>query len=190
VKDGSIVVLGGLLQDTYSRSRNKVPVFGDIPFLGALFGNESRTLVKKNLMIFLRPVIIWDNSQNNKFAYDRYEQMRSLQEDTQPSYTKTQPITQVPVLPKYEDQTLNKSELSALETSKFKNTVLSSHVKNEKVVPAKPIDAKITTTSVPNAAAALPPEKPSATTAVKNSTVPVIEDGQHKAVQFGAPHSE
>ena len=60
VDDGSIIVLGGLLSDEYSGAASQVPAFGDIPVIGWLFKSESRTRTKKNLMVFLRPVVMRD----------------------------------------------------------------------------------------------------------------------------------
>ena len=55
VDDGQIVVLGGLIQDDQQSTIDKVPLLGDIPFLGALFKYQSRTHKRTNLMVFLRP---------------------------------------------------------------------------------------------------------------------------------------
>ena len=41
VDDGQILVLGGLIEDTYTTNQSKVPLLGDIPFLGALFRSET-----------------------------------------------------------------------------------------------------------------------------------------------------
>ena len=43
VDDGQIIVLGGLIEDSYTDNRSKVPLLGDIPYLGALFRSETRT---------------------------------------------------------------------------------------------------------------------------------------------------
>ena len=40
VDDGNIIVIGGLLEDSYSQAEDKVPVMGDIPVVGALFQRE------------------------------------------------------------------------------------------------------------------------------------------------------
>lgn len=84
VEDGSIVVLGGLLQDEYSKSNEKIPLAGDIPILGNLFKNETRTRTKTNLMVFLRPVVIRDNSTSEQLTLDRYDSIRGLQQSSQP----------------------------------------------------------------------------------------------------------
>ncbi len=72
----SIVVLGGLIQDTYTDSVQRVPLLGSIPLLGRLFRSTSRQRQKQNLMIFLHPVIV--GSQQTADAYTRlkYEILR------------------------------------------------------------------------------------------------------------------
>jgi general secretion pathway protein D len=62
VDDGEIVVLGGLLDQGERRTREKVPLLGDIPFLGQLFRSDSRERFETNLMIFLRPVVVRDTA--------------------------------------------------------------------------------------------------------------------------------
>lgn len=80
VDDGSIIVIGGLLTDAYSNSVEKIPVLGDIPVVGNLFKNQIRSRNKVNLMVFLRPVILRDNAAGEALTYDRYESMRTLQQ--------------------------------------------------------------------------------------------------------------
>src|SRR5206468_7667583 len=58
VWDGQTVVLGGLLSENVTKHKDKVPVFGDLPFLGRLFRSESSKTEKKNLIIFVTPRII------------------------------------------------------------------------------------------------------------------------------------
>jgi general secretion pathway protein D len=99
VDDGSIVVLGGLLQDEYSRNQEKVPGVGDVPFFGNLFKSETRTRKKTNLMVFLRPVVLRDAPQGDELTIDRYDLMRLKQEAAQPPSSITVPINSAPVLP-------------------------------------------------------------------------------------------
>ncbi|MDB5828596.1 MAG: type secretion system protein GspD, partial [Variovorax sp.] len=100
VEDGSIVMLGGLLQDDYSRSNEKVPLAGDIPIIGNLFKSETRSRNKTNLMIFLRPVVIRDGAANEAFAYDRYDAIRAQQIAIQPeSNVALRGVSDAPVLP-------------------------------------------------------------------------------------------
>jgi general secretion pathway protein D len=82
VDDGQIVVLGGLIQDDRESSTDKVPILGNIPFLGALFKYESRTHKRTNLMVFLRPVVLKDDKAAASITRDRYDYIRNLQGDT------------------------------------------------------------------------------------------------------------
>ena len=73
VDDNDIIVLGGLIQDTYGRSEEKVPLLGDLPLLGSLFRYETRTRNKTNLMVFLQPRIIRSAEEGRDFTASRYE---------------------------------------------------------------------------------------------------------------------
>ena len=99
VADGSIVVLGGLLQDEYSGNQEKVPGLANIPLFGNLFKSEARSRKKSNLMVFLRPVVVRDAISTENFSTDRYEQMRGAQQEAQPAPSVMVPINEAPVLP-------------------------------------------------------------------------------------------
>ncbi len=99
VEDGAIVVLGGLLTDEYAGGQEKVPLLGDVPLLGNLFKGEKRTRSKRNLMVFLRPVVVRDALATDNLSLDRYELMRATQKDAQPAANVLVPISSGPVLP-------------------------------------------------------------------------------------------
>ena len=99
VDDGQILVLGGLIQDAVTVNRSKVPLLGDLPFVGGLFRSESRERKRTNLMVFLRPVVLRDAPASAQLSRDRYEQMRGEQERTQPAPSLAMPINEVPLLP-------------------------------------------------------------------------------------------
>ena len=99
VDDGSIVVLGGLLQDEYSGNADRVPGLADIPFFGALFRSEARSRKKTNLMVFLRPVVVRDAGASDALSNSRYEQMRGVQQNAQPLPSSTMPINDSAILP-------------------------------------------------------------------------------------------
>ena len=99
VEDGAIVVLGGLLQDDYGNSQERVPGLGDVPLFGNLFRAESRSRKKTNLMVFLRPVVVRDGAATEGLSLNRYEQMRSTQIEAQPGTSTGLPAMGAPVLP-------------------------------------------------------------------------------------------
>jgi len=73
VKDQSTIVIGGLIQDRVVRSIRKVPLLGDIPVLGWLFRDNDTRKTKTNLLLFLTPYIIHDQSDYRRL-YDRKSQ--------------------------------------------------------------------------------------------------------------------
>jgi general secretion pathway protein D len=99
VDDGSVVVLGGLLQDEYTGSNDKVPGLGDMPFFGNLFKSEARGRKKTNLMVFLRPVVVRDAASTERLSQDRYEQMRLGLKDAQPAPSEVVPVNESATLP-------------------------------------------------------------------------------------------
>ena len=99
VDDGQIVALGGLVQDSTVTSVEKVPLLGDIPFLGALFRYDRRRQIKTNLMVFLRPLVLRDSAAYGSVTAERYRQMLGEQEKAQIPHHVVMPDMQVPQLP-------------------------------------------------------------------------------------------
>lgn len=60
VGNGETVVLGGVFRTELLETRRKVPFFGDIPYVGALFRNESTQRTKTETLIFITPRILAD----------------------------------------------------------------------------------------------------------------------------------
>lgn len=58
VWDGQTVVLGGLITSQTQNETDKLPVIGDIPFIGRLFQSQVKTAIKRNLMIFVTATIV------------------------------------------------------------------------------------------------------------------------------------
>jgi general secretion pathway protein D len=58
VRDGQTVVLGGLLSETVNTIKDQVPMLGSLPLVGNLFRSETKTIQKKNLLVFITPTLI------------------------------------------------------------------------------------------------------------------------------------
>ncbi|HEY0822158.1 MAG TPA: type II secretion system secretin GspD, partial [Ramlibacter sp.] len=99
VDDGSVVVLGGLLEDRYGGNQEKIPGVGDVPLFGNLFKSEARRRTKSNLMVFLRPVVIRDTATSDAVSIDRYDLMRTKQQNAQPVPSVLVPVNQAPIAP-------------------------------------------------------------------------------------------
>ncbi|AIY43762.1 General secretion pathway protein D [Collimonas arenae] len=84
IDDGEIIALGGLIGDNNQSGVQKVPLLGDLPFIGNFFKYQTGSREKTNLMIFLRPVIVRDKETSNLLAVDRYDYMRKQQIKVQP----------------------------------------------------------------------------------------------------------
>jgi general secretion pathway protein D len=99
VDDGQILVLGGLIEERFEENRNKVPLLGDLPGVGALFRSETRVKKRSNLMVFLRPTVMRDAESAHKLSLDRYDLIRGRQIDAQPQPSAVLPINGAPVIP-------------------------------------------------------------------------------------------
>lgn len=79
IKDGQVLVLGGLIREDEVLNRSQVPILGDIPLIGRLFRSHSNIKRKSNLMVFIRPVILKDQLQITGLTSQRYAFMREKQ---------------------------------------------------------------------------------------------------------------
>lgn len=66
VKDGETIVLGGIIRNAITTTTNKVPLLGDIPLLGNLFKSTDKTKAKTELMIFLTPRVVHNETDAKK----------------------------------------------------------------------------------------------------------------------------
>ncbi len=73
VQSGQTVVLGGLIEDSEERGRDRVPILGEIPVLGSLFGTTSNSNTRRELIVFITPRVI----RNPEDARDVSEELRS-----------------------------------------------------------------------------------------------------------------
>ena len=78
--NGEIIVLGGLIEQQNAQVNSKVPLAGDIPVVGNLFKSETNSVVRTNLMVFIRPTIVRDREDaravtSRNYRYIRAEEM-------------------------------------------------------------------------------------------------------------------
>ncbi|MCP3908845.1 MAG: type II secretion system secretin GspD [Oceanicoccus sp.] len=79
VEDDNILVLGGLISDDVQQIVSKVPILGDMPLLGALFRTTTDKVIKKNLMVFIHPVILDSDEVAIELSQKNYNLMQDLQ---------------------------------------------------------------------------------------------------------------
>ncbi|MFJ4257397.1 type II secretion system secretin GspD [Pseudomonas monteilii] len=95
VEDNGLVILGGLISDELSTSNQRVPLLGDIPYLGRLFRSDATKNTKQNLMVFIRPRILRDGPSLAGLSENKY---RTLQQTTPlqlPDLAEGTPLLQV-----------------------------------------------------------------------------------------------
>ena len=79
VRDGGLIALGGLIDDSQTEGARKIPFLGDIPIIGNLFRSQSSSVDKNTLMVFIRPRILRDDAAVASLSYAKYNWMRNAQ---------------------------------------------------------------------------------------------------------------
>lgn len=79
VEDGQVLILGGLMEDTFRDQVNKVPGLGDLPVVGRLFRSTTTSKVKQNLMVFIHPVIMRDVLTADNYTRQKYNKLKYVQ---------------------------------------------------------------------------------------------------------------
>lgn len=114
VNDGSMIVLGGLIDKQSDESHYKVPILGDIPIIGRLFSSDAKKTQKRNLMIFIRPTILRDGLMADAVTRKKYsyiEAQQLLQEDDEGNISQAI-VPQVPEIEAFR-QAMKKEALDA-----------------------------------------------------------------------------
>ncbi len=81
VGSGRIGVIGGLISETTSHSRNQIPLLGDIPLLGWLFSNKSSGRRKRDLIVLVTPRIVSEAEDLDKASSDKLVEFTSESAD-------------------------------------------------------------------------------------------------------------
>lgn len=98
--DGQTVIIGGLIYDSKAASESKIPLLGDIPWLGALFKRQVKSSTKTELMIFLTPHIIYSPSEIASLSQVERQRSQGAKEFTEKELDRY--LDQLPVKPPQE----------------------------------------------------------------------------------------
>ncbi|CAM3931458.1 type II secretion system secretin GspD [Rheinheimera salexigens] len=101
--DGATVVLGGLIDEDVQESESKIPLLGDIPFLGHLFKTTSVTKQKRNLMVFIKATIVREGSAISGISKEKYNYIRAEQLKRDEEGIRLMPNTKQVILPEWND---------------------------------------------------------------------------------------
>lgn len=80
VKDKNTVVIGGLIDDSFTLTDYKVPCLGDVPGLGLLFKSTSEALEKTNLFVFLTPHVVENPAEGKAIYKEKKEDIDKIKE--------------------------------------------------------------------------------------------------------------
>ena len=115
--DNDIVVLGGLVKDEVTDQTQGVPFLSDIPLLGRLFRNDSVSVTKNNLLVFIRPTIIRDDEDLAGATAEKYRYIREEQIERRERGLMFLDDGNLPVLPTWEEQLQQLPEASVEATA-------------------------------------------------------------------------
>jgi general secretion pathway protein D len=101
---GATIVLGGLIDEDVQESVQKVPLLGDIPFIGHLFKSTTTSTRKRNLMVFIRPTIIRDGKLMNDISKEKYNYIRATEIRKQEEGLSLMSDEKMPLLPEWNDK--------------------------------------------------------------------------------------
>jgi general secretion pathway protein D len=102
--DGRTVILGGLIKEDVQDGEQKVPILGDIPWLGRLFRSNTASISRSNLLIFIKPTIIRDDEALDAASAQKYRYIRAQQRLRQNADTEFLDEGEVPLLPEWGEQ--------------------------------------------------------------------------------------
>jgi general secretion pathway protein D len=137
---GETVILGGLIDEDVQENVQKVPLLGDLPFIGHLFKSTSNTTRKRNLMVFIRPTIITSSAMMNTMAKDKYNFIRADQLRKQEEGLSLMHDEKLPLLPVWNDAlTLPPAFDEYMGEGQQENTEGSNELNNSATLEVQPL---------------------------------------------------
>lgn len=129
VDNEETIVLGGLIDNTVNESEQKIPLLGDLPFVGNFFKSRSATRKKSNLMVFLRPTVLRDTEAQKQLSREKYRFMREVQLGKQKQGVELFPRESVPLIPEFGQSTqpLAPEEFAEIPKKRQRKKVFGGH---------------------------------------------------------------
>jgi general secretion pathway protein D len=83
VGDGQTLIIGGMIKDKTTKGETKIPLLGDIPYLGYLFKSKKDIYDKTELLIFVSPKVITPNEYVYMARQEKYVTEKGYQKERQ-----------------------------------------------------------------------------------------------------------
>jgi len=120
--DGDVVVLGGLVKEDVQDSQQGEPILQDIPLLGRLFRNDIVSVTKSNLLVFIRPTIVRDQSALRGATAEKYRYIQEQQMERRARGLMFLDDGNLPLLPDWETQIQQLPEVPYEDSPSTPNT--------------------------------------------------------------------
>lgn len=96
VSNSNIVAIGGLMKESTTRDSSGLPVLGNLPVVGNLFSSKSRSIVKSELVILLKPTVIENDSSWRQDILDTKERIDAYERTDRPVLKTNSPDSSAP----------------------------------------------------------------------------------------------
>jgi general secretion pathway protein D len=103
VNSDDILVIGGLISNNLTESVDKIPILGDLPGVGIIFQHKRKTFQKKNLVAFIKPIIIYNAEEATAITNTKYNNIRQAQINWPVDLTHTGEPNQENILPPWKN---------------------------------------------------------------------------------------
>ena len=139
-KSGATIVIGGLIDEKVIETVDKVPLLGDIPWLGVLFRSTTSRKEKRNLMVFLRATIIRDDQTMQDLSMRKYGLIRSVQMFRDAEGINLMPQTDSPVLPAWGESHEIDPDVYLSTDKEVQHVKIEKAAKKERMIRKEKID--------------------------------------------------
>jgi len=129
--NGETIVLGGLIEEEVQSSVQKVPFLGDIPLLGHLFRNQTNTVQKTNLLIFIRATVMEDDQLLTGATAEKYRTLRDQQDARRRAGGMLFHSREIPILPEWEEHEAYAEEIRRLSDEREERRRLEEAAEEE-----------------------------------------------------------
>ncbi len=95
VRSGEPIVLGGMIRENEASGTTGVPLLSDLPILGAMFGKNSNTSERTELLVLMTPRALEDDDQLRSASAELRQRMRAMAIETAPAAVRPVPAGDV-----------------------------------------------------------------------------------------------
>jgi general secretion pathway protein D len=78
VNDGEVLALGGMIQETASKTSSQIPLLGSLPGFGAVFSNKDNSVQKTELLVLITPRVVRDGAENRQVTEEYRRKMKEV----------------------------------------------------------------------------------------------------------------